>query len=167
MNINYLEARKLFPKIPEEIFTLWLDERIETNGWPIERTFWKGALRSKPIPYWTELEWRKTSIKIDYSLLTVNSQKIIDGLFAANFEGEMNEYHEIVSELGSQKRFKKIGEYIKKNGKLPNPLIFIYENGKYEIIDGCHRLTLFLLLKSLNTFQEAWVGTLPDSDNNE
>jgi hypothetical protein len=159
MNNSYTTARHLLPQMPEEIFSLWFDGRIKANGWPPNGVAWKGALREKSIEYWAKLQWNKCLVKIDYDLLTELSKEIIDSLTEANFHNKPNYYSDYLP--NSKSRLDKITKFIKINSKLPNPLIFIYENGKYEIVDGSHRLTAFFQLQKPNNLsrkQEAWIG---------
>lgn len=165
MNNPYVAARQLLQQMPEEIFELWFDDRIKKNGWPPYREIWKGTLREKPITYWTKLQWKKCSVKIDYDLLTELSKEIICGLTEANFYDKLNSYSFYPND--SKFRLNRITDYIQKYSKIPNPLIFIYENGKYEIVDGSHRLTAFFQFQkfsrkkgNLSCKQEAWIGEI-------
>ena len=62
MNDQFQQARQMFPNIPEEIFTLWFDDRIESNGWPPNTPVWNRALRDKDISFWAILKWAKKEI---------------------------------------------------------------------------------------------------------
>jgi hypothetical protein len=161
-----MAARKLLPQMPEEIFKLWFDDRIEANDWPPSGPSWEGALRKKPMIYWAELQWKKCSVKIDYNLLTESSKEIICGLTNANFNNKISAYS-FSPRLNSKKKLMDILNYIRKHYKLPNPLIFIYANKQYEIVDGSHRLTIFFQLQKLgkegmelDNTQEAWIGEI-------
>ena len=166
MDNPYIAARKLLPQMPEEIFKLWFNGRIEANGWPPSGSSWAGALREKSITYWVRLQWKKCPVKIDYNLLTESSKEIICGLTDANFNDKINGYNLYMRHTSKQK-LKNILNYIKKHYKLPNPLIFIYANRQYEIVDGSHRLTTFFQLQKLSKermelddTQEAWIGEI-------
>ncbi|MGC1320917.1 MAG: hypothetical protein WA849_01920, partial [Candidatus Udaeobacter sp.] len=54
-------ARSMFPLMPEEVFELWLDERIESNGWPPSGDRWRGALCELSTTTWSAMEWEKKS----------------------------------------------------------------------------------------------------------
>jgi hypothetical protein len=162
MNSSYQEARKLFPKMPEEIFKLWLYGRIDSNGWPPQGVRWDGALRLKTLSYWGKLNWKKSLVKLDMDSLTESSQKIIQGLVFANFCGIKNDYSDQMGD-DSKKRIEQIISYAEKHSKLPNSLIFIYENGKYEIVDGCHRLATFFWKNEYfpsDLLHDAWIGEI-------
>ena len=161
----YANARQLLFLLPEEIFKLWFDERIKANGWPPNQGVWQGTLRDKSIQYWTKLHWEKTLMKLDYNLLTNSSKEIIEGLIEANFHNKINDYSLLLND--SMSRIKSIIDYFKKYSKLPSPLILIYENRKYEIIDGSHRIAVFFFLQSicknnikLNNEHESWIGKI-------
>ncbi len=53
------QARALLPNIPDDVYALWFDGRINANGWPPIGAAWRGVLRSKSIDYWKNLQWRE------------------------------------------------------------------------------------------------------------
>jgi len=76
----YQEARQLLPKMPEDIFRLWFDERIDANGWPTVGLAWQGALRNKPFELWQKLEWEKRIVSLNIDGFTTSAKGIISGL---------------------------------------------------------------------------------------
>jgi hypothetical protein len=59
-------------------------------------------------------------------------------------------------------RFKKIFPYLIKHGKLPGaPAFFVDEVGCYQIVDGCHRVSLYLGLR------RDFSGTIRLKDNQD
>lgn len=168
---NYKEARKLFPKMPEEIFKLWLDEMIKTNGLPSNESKWEGLLRGRSLLYWSQLNWEKRIIHLNQDMLSQETMKILINIGESNREiliskkcKSLNKENYHSRQMGdvSKEKLENIMKFIKKNSKLPNPLILIQEKTIYEIADGCHRLTAFLFSKessNLNSL-EAWVGKI-------
>lgn len=150
--------------MPEEVFRLWFDGRIEANGWPPVSDTWMGALRDRPLSYWRHLNWKKETLFLNFHSFTAPAQRIVNGLIEANYYGIPNEYSEIGD---SRPRMHKILDYIQVNRTLPGTLILLRENGSLEIVDGSHRLSVFFSLKTqdlndelLPKEQEAWVGEL-------
>jgi hypothetical protein len=162
MNIYY-NARQLLPKMPEEIFKLWFDGRIDANGWPPVGAAWQGALRNKPFNIWQKLEWEKRNVVLNINRFTPSAKHIINGLIEANFNGVPNIYSLWIQD--SKKRILSIMEYIKINKALPGSLILMEDGGYYEIVDGSHRLAVFFALHSspkikqiLQEEYEVWMG---------
>lgn len=163
MNI-YHNARQLLPKMPEDIFRLWFDGRIDANGWPPVGDAWQGALRNKSFEIWQKLEWEKRVIFLNVDIFTLAARGIINGLIQANFKGVPNIYNIIPN---SKERLAKILQYIGMHGKLPGTLILMEDNDRYEIVDGSHRLAVFFALQSNPKFEqflqreyEVWMGFL-------
>jgi hypothetical protein len=162
------EARKTFTKMPEEVFQ-WLDKRIESLGWPPAGEKWNGVLRNRSIFEWRAMNWRKQSIHFDLKQFTCGTLEIIDCLLSANFLGENNQ----MSQMGveSRKRIDSILDYAREHGRLPPGMIFIKDGKNYEIVEGCHRLTVYAALTRhsqfipepvplLNPTHECWIGYL-------
>ena len=164
MNDPFKEARQLLPNMPEEIFTLWFDDRIKSNGWPPNSQMWQGALRYCPLHYWRNQQWEKKRVKLDFEKFTVLAKDIVNGLAGAVFNNILNAYSDPI--LDSKSKISNILEYVRENNILPKPLIFLQEDNLYEIVDGSHRLTVFFALHShqntksmLDETQLAWVGS--------
>lgn len=150
--------------MPEEIFQLWFDGRIEANGWPPLSNAWVGALRDRPLNYWERLNWKIETVSLDFNSFLPPAQRIVNGLIEANINGIENDYSEIGN---SRLRIKNILDYIQTNRSLPRTLILLCENAAFEIVDGSHRLSVFFYLKTqgfsddlLPKEQEIWIGEL-------
>lgn len=163
MNDPLNEARQFLPNMPEEIFTLWFDGRIKSNGWPPNSRIWQGALRYRPLHYWRTLQWEKQRVKLDFEKFTESAKGIVTGLIGAVFNNILNAYSDPA--LDSKSKIFNVLEYVKENNILPKPLIFLQEDNLYEIVDGSHRLAVFFALHShqntksiLDETQLAWVG---------
>jgi hypothetical protein len=62
-------ARKLFPKMPREVFDLWIVPGIEFHGWPFTSigentvgTKWEGFFGCYPMNFWGDAIWKLLSI---------------------------------------------------------------------------------------------------------
>jgi hypothetical protein len=163
MNSSYQEARKLFPNMPEEIFELWLDERIDDLGWPIEGTTWENVLRNKSLDYWQRIKWRKQRLLIeDLESFTECSKNLMAGLSRSVFLKMDNEHRRVMGDVSDEK-VKKIRNHLAENSVLPGELILIIDDGKYEIVDGSHRLVTLFWDEGKFTHEmlpEIWVGEI-------
>jgi hypothetical protein len=163
---GFQQARLSLPNMPEEIFQLWLDERIKTNGWPPAGIEWGGFLRSFPLAVWQRLEWFKADVDLKLSDFTSDAQYIFGGLAAANILGQRNEFSLYLG--NSKSRIQSIGAYLRQFRALPSILILIDCGPALEVVDGFHRLATFFFLKAngfsddvLPIRQRAWVGRYP------
>src|SRR5690349_4213683 len=132
--------------MPEEIFQLWFDERIQANGWPPISPGWRGALREYAFEFWTELRWRKEALDLNQKVFSAKTHEIVDGLIDANFLGVQNAYSRYMGD-DSKLRIKSIVQFIKVHHRLPSALIFIEHNNELELVDGCHRLVTLAAIK--------------------
>ena len=159
----YKHARQLLPKMPEDIFRLWLDGRIEANGWPPVTSVWRGALREKPFEFWQQLEWDRRIVSLSIDKFTSAARGIINGLIEANFMGIPNDYSMTLAD--SKERIANIIEYIASHGSLPSTLILMEDNACYEIVDGSHRLAVFFAVGADAQIKrqkhEIWLGSPP------
>ena len=52
-------ARKTFPSFPNQVFELWLDDRVREKGWPPQGIEWWSFLAGESIEYWQALTWSR------------------------------------------------------------------------------------------------------------
>jgi hypothetical protein len=152
--------------MPEEIFQLWLDDRIRTSRWPPVTVEWQGFLRQLPFRYWQILEWQQCEVDLRFEHFTSSARNIFDGLVSANIFGVQNEFSSYLQD--SKSRIQSIYAYIQEFRALPSTLILLDLGQQLEIVDGCHRLATFFYLKNngvpddiLPIRQSAWVGRHP------
>lgn len=156
------QAREMFPLMPEGVFECWLDERIQSNGWPPSGSRWNGALRGRPISWWQQLSWSRELVELRYDLLAPGTQKIIQGLHDANIRGIRNEYSRYLDD--SRERMRSILVYVQKTGGLPPGLVFIENENCLDVVEGCHRLAVYFACRwtgeclDLRPREEVWVG---------
>jgi len=162
MSNPFQEARASLQNIPEEIFQLWLDDRIKSRGWPPLGINWHGYLLGHPLSFWQETKWSKEFIKINYDSIADISKNILDDLMDSFNTGRVTLTTMFVGD--SIPRMNNINKYISETNKLPGgPIIVILNNGLLEIVEGNHRVAVLLALqdkypnKYLNQ-QIAWVG---------
>lgn len=161
------QARRLLPQMPEEIFQLWLDGRIEANGWPPVGDVWDAALRHRSFQIWQRLQWRKELLHLDLIRMHPATVEIVQSLSQAYFDGMPNSYSAYLGD--SRPRFTSIMNHVQRHRQLPSVLIFLADDSLYDVVDGCHRLALFFRLRRDTKFQNllsdtqiAWIGYEPD-----
>ena len=158
-----LEARRLLPQMPEEIFRLWLDGRIEANGWPPFGSIWENTLRNHPLPVWQCFQWKKEMLRLNLDNLSPATLEIVCGLARAYTDNIQNAYTIYVED--SHERFALIENYMRQHQQLPSTLIFLTDKSTFDVVDGCHRLAVFFSWRNNPEFRDlisgsqiAWVG---------
>jgi hypothetical protein len=156
-----LNPGETFPGMPE-VVSAWLAERASYLHWPPAGREWFGVLRGRSVAEWQALRWERRPMSLNFASLTRESRRVITALANANFCGVQNEYTTLEC---SGPKFAEIGCFIRENHRLPGDLIFLDDDGLLEIVDGCHRLTLFFMLKqaglddvALESQYAVWVG---------
>lgn len=155
-------ARSVFPRLPEEVFTLWLDGQIELRGWPPLGATWDNILRNRTAAVWQSVVWEKKELLLTKLPFTTDTHTIIMKVSEA-MQGRTNEVTQVVSD--SPQRMQRIADYVIKYHDIPSTLIFLSDGESFEIVDGCHRMAVFLGLCATPEFrhlmerpQRAWVG---------
>ena len=140
------DARAVFPKMPSDAFTLWLDDRIRNNGWPPAGIEWAGFLDGKPISYWKELHWQSESVTLRPEELTPNAFSLVMQLIeAAN--GSSNLMSKYIP--NTVERFKSCLEYVRMNKTTPGIILLLRASEGVAIIEGNHRVAALLAYQSL------------------
>ena len=139
------DARATFPKMPADAFTLWVDDRIRSNGWPPVGIEWAGFLDGKPLTYWQALEWQRESITLRPEELTPNAFSLVMQLVEAA-QGRPNLMSQYIP--NTAERFKSCLEYIQANGTTPNVILLLRASEGIVIIEGNHRIAALLAYQS-------------------
>ena len=164
----FCEARDFFSDMPEEVFILWLDVRIRTNGWPPSGVEWQGFLFGHTIQFWQNLTWSRERVFISESRLAEKSAALVDQVIEANLLECFNKIAQYVPD--TKQRFASIVDYIKVNRDLPKPIVLLDVCGRFEVIDGCHRISAYTALRKipegaalLPETIDAWVARPPSN----
>ena len=140
--------KKTFPKFPDEVIKEWLLPFAEEEGWPPRLGFdsvpldrWRYLLGLKPFNVLKNLDWKEEYCHISIHDIEPNSQKSLIWIFESAILGKHNSMSNTISDL--ENRFKSVVKYIQSHGKMPKPPVLYFENGKYFIFDGNHRLSAY------------------------
>ena len=139
------DARNTFPNFPEEVFTLWLDDRIKQNGWPPEGIEWQGFLFGKSPDYWKSLEWNKQFVSLRPEGMASKSLMLVMQIIEAG-RGTKNLLSTYIP--NTSERFKSALSFIKEHATTPGtPLLLSTEDG-IEVVDGNHRVAALLAVQN-------------------
>ena len=162
---SFEQARKIFPNFPEEIFTLWLDEKIGDLGWPPAGSDWDRSLVGYPLLYWKKLKWACQDVPLSFERLGPLSRRTVNGLMETNVLGKHNLYSDSVK--NTRARFDAIFKAVIDTGKIPGTLVLLDEGAFYEILSGEHRVSVMCAMRQFPEFKKyvpeevtAWVGYL-------
>jgi hypothetical protein len=143
--VPFEAARQTFSNMPEEMFLLWLDDRIRSNGWPPNGPEWEGFLFGLSVEYWQQLKWELKAVQLSTQNLCHSSQQMVFHIIDACVNNNNNIMVQYIPSI--RERFQGILQYIAQNQEVPKPLIFLQLGGCYEIVDGSHRLSALETLR--------------------
>jgi hypothetical protein len=139
------DARATFPNFPEQIFTLWLDDRIRQNGWPPIGIEWAGFLDGKPITYWQSLLWHRAQVILRPEELSATAFSVVMQLVEAA-TGKSNMMSSYIP--NTAERFNSCLQYILKNATTPGTIILHRSAMGTSIVEGNHRIAALLAAQS-------------------
>jgi len=158
-------ARQLLPNLPADVFDGWLIERIEAAGWPPRGARWNALLGGYSVQDWSSFTWTAEDVDLHTLPFAEDSIRNIVGLSQAEFSGIQNAYSSIEN---SRNRMSRIYSHINETKKLPGRVVLIASDLGWEIIDGCHRITMYEgclrhpdLKDKVERLQPAWVARGP------
>jgi hypothetical protein len=140
------DARATFPNYPEEIFHLWLDDRIRSNGWPPIGSEWDGFLFGKSISDWQTFTWHQEYLFLTECDLTETSFSLVLQITDAGVNGTNNLVSNYIPDV--IERFNSCVEYIRSNNSTPGKILLLRCGRVYHVVDGNHRVAALLALQS-------------------
>jgi hypothetical protein len=175
--------QNFLPNFPREVITDWLEPVARERGWPpfilpdgLPDQRWRLLFRSRPLSYWREIRWESTECPISFTSLDGSASANVYGIFEAAVLSVPNAYAQAIPDL--QERFFRIAEHLKTTGRLPRPPVLVNTNGRFDVIDGNHRLAAFCFFSGqfacqpptaarecVNPNQTVWVGQSNQSFN--
>ncbi|MBU1181670.1 MAG: ParB N-terminal domain-containing protein [Proteobacteria bacterium] len=131
------------PNFPDEVIRDWLLQYAKAYGWPPELDVdgvpsngWKLLLDSRPLSFFQMLDWKKECKHIPINEIAIKSQEALCMIFDSVISKRQNI-------LNSKRRFENIVSNIKSNGLIPKVPALLFDNNKYFILDGNHRLAAY------------------------
>lgn len=164
---------------PDALLLRWLVPFAVELGWPPEQDSegapsdkWRYRLGRHPLSFWREMRWTQGPVnlyQLPYSDLSRNTLSL---LYEAHALGKQNIMSEEIGP-GSLERFNSILGYLKQHGDLPVPPVIIFNKGRFEVMDGNHRISAYLHFRlqlgkgadtcagTLNPEPKVWLGVHP------
>lgn len=153
---------KDLPHFPEQIIADWLLPRTAELGWPPKEDTHGPMLMYHSSDWWRGIVWEKKTIVFKELALSQSCRNVC-GEIISRYKGGFDFVRE------SCVRINNILDFIKINNVLPKPVVLILKNGKFEIVDGNHRLAACQIVcdeNFINIPVDASIGT-PNSTNED
>ena len=137
--------REFFPNMPDEAFDMWLAPLITRYGWPLLsidaavsiETKWGALLANIPLAFWHSSQWELRNIELTPKAFAFSSQMLVDSIVDHCTRGA----YTMTANLGNtNQRFRALAEYVSINGRIPLPVVAVPRHGRFELVDGHHRI---------------------------
>jgi hypothetical protein len=158
-------SRMTFPSFPEEVFSLWFEDRIRSNGWPPCGVEWWGFLFGESITFWQNLHWEERTMTLGMADLAPRSLALAVQIVEAGI-GRKNLMANYIP--NTAERFLSCVQFIRDNNSVPGKILLLASHGGYEVIDGNHRIAALLAVQSQFSARsmlvplQAWLALPPE-----
>lgn len=140
------DFREMLKELPEDVAELWLAPQVEAHGWPFRRVTdsaegsrWHGLLGYQSLVFWEQATWERKQLAYAHGVLHPESKKHVTDIFMAHGLGI--DTGGAAGKLGGgPARFSKSLEFIRRERRLPRPLILLETEEGLFVLDGHHRL---------------------------
>ena len=139
-----MSPREFFPKMPDEVFDMWLFPLIEHIGWPYSElsddilgSRWEMLLGQIQLNRWHSFNWELRHVVLTPNTLAHSSLMKINGI---HDHCVRNAFTMEANLKNTKERFRACTEFFIANGRIPLPCVAIPRHGRLELVDGHHRL---------------------------
>jgi hypothetical protein len=163
---NRARAKRLLAKMPDELFTLYMEPLIEEHGFPFYAPStpthmpWKQLFDCHEFETICELSWKRKEIAFSLAAFHPFSQKQIQGLLYTHILGLNTDYAHIPN---TEARFRRACSFIASTGRMPVPLVLMedLDGGGLRILDGNHRLAAMASFANADKgMVDCWIGAI-------
>lgn len=152
----------MLPKMPEEVFAIWIAPLIKTDGWPfshvrsIATANWVNNLSGYPLQFISNLNWHLQELPGSLVGFKPIVPKRIHAL-AKQYTTGIQQFDRLV--INGPQRFKRALQYVVAHGNIPRPVVIVKDVFGMQLLDGHHRLAAMYAARKLpHTSFAAWVG---------
>lgn len=156
------KARKMLPKMPEEVFQIWIAPLIKTGGWPFLSVAsrssgkWFNNLGGHSLQVVSKLDWHLQNLPGSLAGFSPDIPKRIS-LLAQQYSTGIQKFDRVV--INGPARYRRALQYVVTHGNIPKPIVVIKGVRGMCILDGNHRMAaMFSAGKLPRTSFPAWVG---------
>lgn len=158
-------AQSMFPKMPPEVFDLWLRPFIEADGWPFSSinddtkgTIWDQYFVGESIGMVAQLSWERKMLPLSISLFNPESEITINWIIEAHIYGVETPVAKIKNGKAGESFFRS-RKFIECAGRVHTPVVVRESSDDFQILDGNHRIAAAFSLSLDESFLlDTWVG---------
>jgi hypothetical protein len=150
--------------MPEEVFNLWLAPLIASDGWAFTSIFsstygtiWYRYFEGQSIEFFHNLFWHRKNIPCSFRSFHPSSRYVIELLINTHLKNIPTIAAQVKGGKGKE-IFFGLRQFIKRTGRLPAPVILVWQSGGYHIMDGNHRISALFSLGIQDLLIDAWIG---------
>lgn len=158
-------AQSMFPKMPQDVFDLWLRPFIEEDGWPFSSinddtkgTDWFQYFVGESIGMVAQLSWERKMLPLSISLFNPESVIMINEIIEAHMCGVEKPVAKIKNGKAGESFFRS-RKFIEHKGRVYAPVVVRESSDDFQILDGNHRIAAaFSLSLDEPFFLDTWIG---------
>jgi hypothetical protein len=141
-------AKKVFPKMPREVFDEWIAPSIEKYGWNFtsadESTAgseWERSYGRENMLFFATADWNLSEQLIERRLFFFDTRQRADWIIRHATEGVKTKTANVHNTV---QRFRACTSIVHQSGTIPKPLIGYWFGCQIELVDGNHRLAALI-----------------------
>lgn len=151
--------------MPEEVFSSWIGEIIEVNGWPFcsiddpyPHQIWANFFLGLPLAYWANAIWTQSSLQETREFLTPESARLVVDVGTHAMFGFPAFIG--IQVANSAARVHAHRSFIERERRFPGFLTGLNRgDGILHLVDGNHRLAALWSL-GMNIEVPVWSATM-------
>lgn len=162
VNTKTSRARAMLRNMPDEVFRIYLEPLIRSNGWPFRGvdspTFgvWRNYFDGHTLKKISQLTWKREKISFRFARFHPSSKDRIRWIIGAHIYGLNTPCANVVN---GRARFIRCQRYIASTARMPVPVILMRSYAGLRILDGNHRLAAMASLPNSSIgVIDCWIG---------
>ena len=156
-------ARQFFPLMPDEVFSSWIAELVDFNGWPFDAdddSFpsdqWSRFFVHVPLAKWADAVWTRRTFKQSAIRLAPQSTQTVVDVGTNSFHATRNFI--ALEVANSATRVMNHLAFIRRERRFPGFLTAWDDPGGMLLVDGHHRLAALWLADTEGIVVPVWVA---------
>jgi hypothetical protein len=160
------KAKSMLPRMPEEVFRLWLESPIKSNGWPFSSIDapisekWKLIIGDNlSLRMLSSMTWSLTKAPFSKFLLNSSTKATLNIMLSSFIDDNGTLAEGLFPD--SRNRFMYHVNSIKKTGTVCAPVVAttpLKGNRGYNVVDGYHRLCAISLFNDDDFVVDLWLA---------
>jgi len=155
-------ARQLLANMPDEVFNLYIAPLIPSYGWPFQKLespaegHWLLAFDHRSLKELSQLSWERLDMPFSLTVFDPSSQDRITAIGDQHIRGMSTPFAHIEN---ARERFFRARDYIARTGRMPVPVVLMWDWDGLRILDGNHRLAAMASFSNASACTvDCWIG---------